>query len=178
MKREIEPIILRPKKSSAFGMLFACVAFVALCISMAVKTGSWIGYAGAAFFSLGIPVGVILLLPGSAYLRIAEDGLSFASLFRVTKLPWEAIDRFYVLSMKANGLKAFEMVCFDFVPSYQGQLITRRISTAVAGCEAGLPCTYGKKAEELAEILNRCLETFTDRHRSADHEPAPPNSAS
>ena len=34
------------------------------------------------------------------------------------------------------------------------------MSSAIAGCEGALPSTYGKKAEELAESLNRCLAQF------------------
>ena len=129
---------------------------------MAQEKG-WIGYLCAGFFALGIPVAIVQMLPGSSYLRITDDGLSFASMFRVTNVPWNVIDHFFVVSMKQTGMTVHKMVGFNFVPSYDRAKTGRRISSAIAQCEGALPDTYGKKAEELADILNRCLSEFTQK---------------
>ena len=60
-------------------------------------------------------------------------------------------------------MTAHKMVAFNFVHSYDRSRIGGQISTAIAGCEGALPNTYGRKAEELAESLNRCLAQFHER---------------
>ena len=103
MIQESDSIVLRPKKMTALGLLAGSVIFVAGGLLMAQEHG-WIGYFCAGFFALGIPVALVQLLPGSTYLRIAEDGISFANLFRVTRIPWDVIDHFSVFSLKNTGI--------------------------------------------------------------------------
>ncbi len=66
------------------------------------------------------------LIPGHAYLRIADDGLSYCglslgSLFHITSIPWSAIDRFYIISRKCLELRNDTGVACTFVPSYKGK---------------------------------------------------------
>ncbi len=150
-------LVLRPKKAPAIWLLFGCAMFVAVGIWMAQEEG-WIGYVFAGFFALGIPVAIMKLLPGTTYLEIDEDRLSFASMYRVTTIPWNVIDGFFVIS-----IRRYKMVALNFVPSYDRSRIGRRISSAIVACEAALPDTYGRKAEELADFLNRCLVQFHKR---------------
>jgi hypothetical protein len=149
--------ILYPKKSSAVWLLLGCSAFVVVGIWLGNREG-WIGYAGAAFFALGIPVALIQLLPGSSYLQIDETGLTFSNLFRKTSVPWSDVDEFFVVTLKQSGLAVHKMVGFNYVPSYGRQLIGRRIAAAIGKCEGALPDTYGKSAEELALLLNSYLQ--------------------
>jgi hypothetical protein len=174
MTTEDKPhLILRPKKSPAIWLLLGCGTFVAGGLWMAQENG-WIGYLCAGFFALGIPVAVVQLLPGSTYLRIADDGLSFANMFRVTTIPWNVIDQFFVVGVKQTGMTVHKMVAFNFVPSYDRARLGRRVNSAIAKCEGALPDTCGQKAEELAEILNRCLAQFKEGHGEQSGEPEPP----
>jgi len=164
MKTEDEPhLVFHPRKSSAVWLLLVCGIFVAVWMWMAQEEG-WIGYLCAGFFALGIPIAIVQLIPGSTYLRITEDGFSFANMFRVTTIPWTVIDRFFVVALKQTGMTVRKMVAFDFVPSYDRARLGRRVSSVIAKCEGALPDTYGEKAEDLAEILNRCLSQFKERH--------------
>jgi hypothetical protein len=155
-------LTLHPKKSSAVWFLFVCSAFVVMGIWMGNSKG-WIGYAGAGFFALGIPVALIQLLPGSSYLRIDDTSFTFSSLFRKTSVPWSVVDEFFVVTRKQTGLTVHKMVGFNYVPSYERQRIGRRVAAAIAKCEGALPDTYGKSAEELAVLLNSYLETARAR---------------
>ncbi|MFO0965439.1 MAG: hypothetical protein U0793_07615 [Gemmataceae bacterium] len=156
------PVTLYPKKLSAVWLLLACSAFVAGGIWMAEKKG-WIGYACAGFFSLGIPVALVQLLPGSAYLQLDDNGLTYCSLFRKKSIPWSLIDEFFVVTLKQAGLKVHTMIGFNHVPGYQGKRFGRGLSRAVAHCEGALPDTYGKKAEELVVLLNSYLRASRAR---------------
>jgi hypothetical protein len=111
----------------------------------------------------GIPVAVIQLLPGSAFLRIDSTGITFASLYRKTFWPWSAIDRFCEVTMKQTGVKGHEMVGFDFAPAYDRSNIGRKVGRVVAGCEGALPDTYGMKAAELAALLTSRLKEARQR---------------
>ena len=103
------------------------------------------------------------LLPGSTYLEIDEEGMSFAKMYRVTTIPWTVVDEFFVVALKQTGMTVHKMVAFNFVPSYDRSRIGRQISTAIAGCEGALPNTYGRTAEELTDVLNRCLARFHEQ---------------
>ena len=162
MNQETTSLILRPKKSSAIWLLIVCILFVAGSIWMAQEK-RWIGYLCAGFFALGIPISIAQLIPGSTYLQITDNGLSFANMFRITNIPWNVIDHFFVVSMKRTGVTVHKMVGFNFVSSYDHAKTSRRVSTAIAKCEGALPDTYGKTAEELVDMLNRCLLEFTQK---------------
>lgn len=144
-------LILYPKKLSAVLLLLGSSIFVAGGIWMGI-TGDWIGYLCAAFFALGILVATVKLIPGSTYLQLDQSGFTFCNMFKKTTTPWSVIDSFFVITIHHN-----KMVVFNFVPSYDRSKLGRRISKGLANCEGGLPDTYGKKAEELADLMNTYL---------------------
>ena len=163
---EATSITLYQKKSSAILLLLGCVAFVACGIWM-IPQKPFVAVLGIAFFGFGILVAIAQMLPGSTYLRISETEIAFANLYRVTTIPWEAIDCFFVVPIKHNGMTVRTMVAYNFVPNYKAGRIGRRVNSLVAGCEGALPDTYGKKPAELAELLNRCLAQFKDNEEQA-----------
>lgn len=124
------------------------------------QTEGWLGYLCAAFFALVIPIAIIKLLPRSTYLRIDRDGIIYCSLFRETAIPWNIIAEFFVVIIRQNGFPIRKMVGFNYLPSYNRSRVSRRASAIIAHCEGALPDTYGKTAEELAELLNICLDEF------------------
>ena len=162
MKSNFETITLRPKRFSALWPLLVSSLFVTIGISMGV-TGSWVGYLIAAFFGLGILVGIIQLFPNSTYLRISREGITYCSLFRETITSWDDVDEFCVVVMRQNGLPIRRMVGFNYAPTYDRSRMGRQVASAITGCEGALPDTYGKKAEDLAALLNDCLHEFTTR---------------
>lgn len=155
--------IFRRKKRSGFVFLAMSLAFTAVGIWLNDK-GEWIGYLCAGFFGLASVVFVLNVLPGSCYLELTKDELRFANLFRVTQIAWSVINEFRVVTMRHNGIPVRKMVGFDFVPTYDQSKFMRRALSKIADCEGALPDTYGKSAEELAELLNACVATFTDHY--------------
>ena len=155
-------LTLYPRKSRALWLLLACSAFVTIGIWVGLS-GEWPGYLGAAFFGLGIPAAVIQLLPGSTFLLINSEGITFANMFRKTSLPWSILDEFFVVTLRQTGVKIHEMVGFNFVPTYDRARLGRAFLKVLGKCEGALPDTYGKKAEELAALLNARLQAATPR---------------
>lgn len=158
-----------PKRSSAIWLLLGCSAFVAAGIWMGFR-GEWFGYVCAGFFGLGIPVAVIQLLPGSAFLQIDSSGITYASLFRKTSIPWSVIDDFCVVAMRQTGVKVHEMVGFNFVPSHDRSRFGRGVSKAIAGCEGALPDTYGMQAVDLAAMLTSRLRAVREQESGPQNE--------
>jgi hypothetical protein len=128
-----------------------------VCSILFVAGGLWMaqekpvqGYLGVAFFGLCAVVFVIQLLPNSSYLLLASEGFTFCGMFRKHFFQWSDIHAFSVFSFSHSG----NMVGWKFSSQYQPQPGMRRLNKNFFGVEAGLPITYGMKAEELAELMN------------------------
>lgn len=150
---------LYPKKTFAIKLLLMCVVFVAMALALARSHPS-VGYPLAGFFSLFIPLAIIMLLPGSTHLRIEEDGLTMSNLFRKRLFSWDVIDKFLVVEVKRRGVNVGKIVGFNFVQSYDRFAAGRRFARAINQCEMALSDDYGMKVEELAELLNSKLQKY------------------
>ena len=153
---------LYPKRSSAIWLLLGCAIFVALGLVMG-SSGEPMGFLAAAFFGLGIPVAAIQLMPGSAFLHIDKDGITFSSLFKKSFVPWTDIDEFFVVTQKYEGVRTREIVGFNYAPDYDRARTARTVAKMIGKSEGALPDTYGKTAEELARLLNAGLQEAMHR---------------
>jgi hypothetical protein len=142
------PMRLYPRRLKTLGLLVFCIAAVAGGLFMA-REQPLIGYLCAGFFALGIPVMLINLLPGQAYLELAEDGFTFAGVFRKNTIYWKDVAGFGVASVSGN-----KMVGWDFVPEYAPQKTGRAVASTLTGVQGALPDTYGMKAEQLSALMN------------------------
>jgi hypothetical protein len=97
------------------------------------------------------------------YLTLTPEGFTMCNLFRKTTIPWDVVDEFFVVTMKQHGLTVRHLVGFNYVASYDRSRIGRSIAKAMTPCEAALPDTYGKKPQELANILNSCIQIVRER---------------
>jgi hypothetical protein len=161
---------LYPKKTFAIKLLVMCVTIVAMGLLLA-QSHPWIGYPLAGFFGLCIPLAVVVLLPGSTYLRIEEDGLTISNLFRKTLFLWDVIDEFLVVELKRRGVNVGKIVGFNCVQSYDRFAAGRRRARAINQCEVALPGDYGMKVEELAELLNSKLQEYRQTSGQAIAQP-------
>jgi len=62
------------------------------------------------------------------------------------------------------------MVGFNFVPTYDRGRTARAVAKALGKCEGALPNTYGRKAEELARVLNAQLHAARAQQDSGTRE--------
>ncbi len=132
------------------------MALVLLGSGIFVAAGIWllprepvIAVSCIVFFGLGVIVGALGLHPRSSYLTLNEQGLLFASLFRKHFVAWSSVQSFEPVTIHLN-----KMVGWNYSPEFRESAGLRRVSSALAGVEAGLPDTYGMPAEKLSEILN------------------------
>jgi hypothetical protein len=64
----------------ALMVLVGCAAFVAIGLLVSERK-PLIGWASMVFFGSGIPVSVLMLLPGQVYLRLSPQGFEMGSPF-------------------------------------------------------------------------------------------------
>lgn len=147
------PFTLYSKKSKSLVLLFACIAFMAGSI-MIINEGRIIGWVGAVFFGLCIPLLAIQLYSGRSFLTVSEDGIEFCSLLRRCKLRWSDISKIGTYTIKHHGMPIITLVGINFSDEYRLSSRMRAVSKALAGFEDGLPDTYGLRADELAYLLS------------------------
>jgi hypothetical protein len=140
-------VVLRPSRAKWLALLAICVTFTVIGV-LALREGAREGWYIAGFFGPCALVAFVVLLPGSAYLKVRRDGFVFGTLFRRWHLPWTAVGPFSVALVAGRELVVFDIIDPTQTPRLAG------LATMIAGANAGLPDTYGLKAGELAAVLN------------------------
>jgi hypothetical protein len=135
-------------------MLVGSLAFVA--------AGFWMlsdyrvsGYACIIFFGLCALAFCVNLLPNSSYLRLTREGFTICSTFRSRSIEWRHVGTFGVTRIGTR-----KMVGWD--PSHPVSKLGKA-NRVMCGYASALPDTYGFKAEELAELLNRLRDEHTSQ---------------
>ncbi len=149
---DAKELILYPSKWKNVLLIFVSLAFVAGGVMM-VNEGKWYGYIAIVFFGCGVPIFLWQLMPQASFLKLKKDGFEYASLFRKHSVQWKDIEGFGIMKQSQSGITVNKMVGWDYVPEYDEKKKSRAMSKAITGIEAGLPDTYGLKAEELMDIM-------------------------
>jgi hypothetical protein len=156
--------VLRPRKRKWALVFLVCGAFFGGGFLMLAHpedaSDRFGGYLCIVFFGLCAVASLAQLVPGSSFLRLAPDGLTFRSMWRTRSYRWSDIERFGVAEV--NTVHGFTrqrhpMVGFDFSASYPDQdkaVRLRSLNRRLTGFEAALPDNYGWSHEALAEHLN------------------------
>lgn len=127
----------------------------------------------AAFCSLFIVLGIIMLIPEATFLRLSPEHFTVCHGFRRWSVPWTMIDRFFVINLNvlANPLNPIKnkRVGYNLIrsPGLAGEF-----SRGLVGAEGMLPDNYGKKAEALAELMNTWLLRARSRAEHSSPESA------
>ena len=145
-------VTLRPNRLKYLVILIVCAGFV-VGGALNVPKNSVLGWSEILFFGSNVIVFGVLLLPGSAYLKLDPTGFTICTLFRARALGWHEVDAFRVGTDRRRKL-----VVFDFSKLHQGHELARKFASTISGYEAGLPDTYGLSAEELAATMNEWRE--------------------
>ena len=135
------PLILKPRKIKNLFLIITSLGFVILGISLLEKK-LWVGVLNIFFFGICLIIFIINMLPNSSYLKIDERGVEMKNLFRITFIPWKAVNGF---TTKSIFLK--KMVTFNIDENLL-------IASKIKGKTGAFPDTYGMPAENLADLLN------------------------
>lgn len=150
------PTTLFPSKVKP---LLLCLGSLAICIVCVLiyREEPIAGAIGIVLSGVVGLVGAIQLLPGSSYLRLTDEGMTFRSLFRSFSYKWWEIADFGIARVGGS-----RVVGWNFSRFYQGQERLRTVNQALSGFQAALPDSYGMQVDSLKELLN----TLRDRHGS------------
>jgi hypothetical protein len=149
-------IVLRPSRARWLAAFAGCLVFTAIGV-MLVRDGAAVGWAVVAVCGLAALACAIVLLPGSAYLKVRRDGFVFGTLFRRWHMPWTATGPFSVARVGRDEIVVFDIIDPAQMPRMPG------LPSTPAGANAGLPDTYGLSAGELAAVLNAARDKSLSR---------------
>src|ERR1700687_5686944 len=96
--------------------------------ALTLRESDPIGWASILSFGSAVIVFGLLLLPGSAYLKLDPAGFTVCSLFRAHSTSW-----FEVNSFEVARIGGHKMVVFNFSSLHQGQDFARKLSSALGG---------------------------------------------
>lgn len=150
-----ETLLLRPSLAKAIVRFAACAMFAVIGALM-LRDGEPMGWLVLGFFGLCALASLILLFPGASYLRLSSEGFEMRSLFRSHAQKWSDVAGFHAGRIARNA-----MVLIEYAPTYQRSRKARRIAAELTGAEGALPDTYGRSAEELAQLLNEWRRRHT-----------------
>lgn len=129
-------------------IFLGCGAFVAVGLLLS-KEKPLIGWACVAFFGLGLPASILMLLPNKIYLKLTPEGFEVRSLFGGKLTRWSEVERFYV-----GSIRGITMIAIVYKASYADQQVLRKVSSAMAGMEGAFPNSYTSSREEILKTLN------------------------
>ncbi len=158
MKRNNQELIYRSKRWKPILMLpvfLYCLFDVAGMIANGHR--ETMAYAGLIFCGSCLLVAFILLLPGSSYLRITDDGFETCILFRKCKVLWKDVTMFDVRTIYFSWFIPRRFVSYNFTPE-SGRMTW---GNSLFGCV--LADNYGFKANALAAFMNQRLNDFRTR---------------
>jgi hypothetical protein len=141
-------IVFRGSVKKALLLLLISVGLVVL--------GAWasterpvIGWLCIAFFSLGIPASLLMMRPGSTYLKLDADGIDIVNMSRRFRLRWSEVDGFRMASVRGA-----RMIAIDYSAEYTKQKAARAVASALSGMEGAIADHYTAPLEQVLETLN------------------------
>ena len=147
-------IVFRASRKKAALLLLGSVCFVALGVWMANEK-PFIGWACAAFFSLGVPASILMMLPNVMYLRLDSEGFEMGSLRKRHKTQWKDVESFHI-----GSIRGAKMIAITYRQEYAEQRLSRKVAATLSGMEGAIPNSYNASLEEVANTLNAWLKRF------------------
>jgi membrane associated rhomboid family serine protease len=166
-----EPVVLRPSRHRWVGLLTLSIGLTTVCGWAFVDDPNVVMAVGVLLFGAGVVVAVLQLVPGSASLCIAPEGLLARGPIRSGSWSWNEIEHFSAYEADQYGTTT--QVGFDLrelTPDRQG--VVRTIGRGMTGVDAALPDTYGMRAEDLAALLEEARERYATEHAMSASERA------
>jgi len=144
-------------RGKALLVLLGSICFVAIGVWMTSERPV-LGWLTVAFFGLGIPVALFLLLPNSTYLRLDEEGFEMGSFLRKHRFKWTDVTDFRI-----GSIRGAKMIAIAFHPEYQQHRLGRTVAATLSGMEGAIPNQYNATLEEILEALTTWRQRYGRR---------------
>ena len=151
-------LVYPASRKKALLLLAGCIAFFALGIFM-LKKDPLEGWLVTIASGVGIPLSILMLFSGRAYLKLTADGFELASPLYKTKLTrWSDVDGFRIRQMRN-----VKMIAVVYRPGYKEQKMLRKVNSVLTGMEGAIPNSYAVSQEALLATLNEWHARFAKK---------------
>ena len=141
-------------------MLVMGLCFVTLGCAGVFGMGDWfMGGAAIVFGLFGFVVTLLMMRPGSTYLRLDKQGFEMVAARRRYRYSWFDVDGFYLCQ-----LHGAERVGIQFSPSCQSQRIGRAFAEGLTGAEGAIGNLYAATPKLLCATLNHWKVEHAERN--------------
>jgi hypothetical protein len=152
--------IYKPNKIKISGYFILCFLLLILgvVVILFLPPGGWNSFIGGMIMIILFGLGSVFTLGNiiyGSYLKLNEEGFELKFSFKKNFTKWKDVNRF---SVSIIGRKKF--VSYEYSNSYRKQEGAREFAKMISGTEAILPDNFGKKTEELADIMNSWKKKF------------------
>ena len=147
-------LIFKASLKKAVLILVISIGFVAPGLWMTTEHPV-LGWITVGFFGLGIPASLVMMRPGTTYLKLDQKGFEIVSMTRGCRIKWTEVEAFSIGTMHGN-----KMIAIEFSPEYTRQQAVRALASALTGIESAIADHYTAPIEEIFEALNAWKERF------------------
>lgn len=134
------------KKKAAL-LLLGSLGFVALGWLMRTEQPV-IGWIAIAFFGLGIPVSLFMMLTDRMYLLLDSRGFEMGSPIKTVRVGWDEVDGFEMVRL--NNVR---MIAILYNSKYREQRLLRSAAQALGGIEGAIPNNYVLPLDRIFAML-------------------------
>jgi len=149
-----DTLTFNASRTRAALLFIGSAAFVALGVFIA-DSKPLLGWSGVLFFGLGMPIAVVMLLPGASYLRLDADGFETCALYRRHKTGWSDVARFDM-----GTLQGREVIAITYSGHYVKQAFARKMARDLTGTEGAIENQYDVPLTDICIALRAWRQRF------------------
>lgn len=145
-----EELVIRGSRERFLWLIVMGVCLVGLSYWALAEQHMWfLGGLGMIFFGLGLIITVLMMRPGSTYLRLYQEGFEVVAMKRPYRYLWTDVDGFHLADL--NGAK---VVAIELNPSCKAQRIGRAVAQGLTGIEGAIGNIFERPPSAICDILN------------------------
>lgn len=152
---------LYPSKAKVVFVLLASLLFTVGGILAAIEGEQW-GHLLYLIFGLTSGLGVMGMRKNTNYLKLRDHEFEVATLFRKTRIKWDDIDSFGIVSTTTYNGMSWTLVGWDYKKGVRATPIaiigSRAHNKWQVGKDETLPDSYGLRPTHLLSLMNERLE--------------------
>jgi hypothetical protein len=141
------PVTLYPSRRKWL-LVLAGGAALAAGGALMIRGGDAKGWFVLIFFTAVALTAAVVMLPGASALTLDRDGFEAINLFRRSRTRWQDASGFTAASIPPAQQR---LVVYDDARASTWRVA--KVNVAITGRNASLPDTYGRSADELAELM-------------------------
>jgi hypothetical protein len=156
-----DQLIFRGSRKKGIWLALGCLVFVAMAVPVGLS-GDWVGWAGMAFFGLGVLVGSLqATLANRIILTLDQKGFEMDQTGRRHRTSWREVESFELGRMSRS-----KVIVVRYAPSYRRYRKTRAVIGWLTrlregqAIEGSIPDQYTETPEAICAALNAWKQRY------------------